>query len=153
MTDSGSAIVQEDVQQDVLSVRMLPSADPLVRFFWASGADGRLRILRCPSCGYFTHPPGSRCARCLAGGLEPTPVSGLAMVHTYTVNHQQWVAGQQPYVIAIVVLDEQEDLRLTTNIVGCAPADVHIGMRVRVAFLHRDDVWYPLFTPVVEGAR
>jgi uncharacterized OB-fold protein len=31
----------------------------------------------------------------------------------------------------------EEGVRMLTNIVGCAPQDVHIGMRVEVAF---DDV-------------
>jgi uncharacterized OB-fold protein len=54
-----------------------------------------------------------------------------------------------PYVIAIVVLDEQDDLRLTTNVVHCPAERVHVGMRVRVVFEnHGDDVWFPLFEPV-----
>ncbi|MDT7775582.1 MAG: uncharacterized protein QOC67_4506, partial [Pseudonocardiales bacterium] len=76
---------------------------------------------------------------------------GLGTVHTFTVNHQQWVPGQAPYVIAIVRLDEQEDLQLTTNVCGCDWAEVTVGMRVRVCFLHRNDVWYPLFEPVQEA--
>ena len=34
-----------------------------------------------------------------------------------------------------------------TNIVGCAPDDVRIGMPVQVIFEHHDDVWLPLFEP------
>ena len=55
---------------------------------------------------------------------------------------------QVPFVVAIVELDEQEALRLTTNIVGVPVETVHIGQRVRVSFDHREDVWLPLFTPV-----
>ena len=62
-------------------------------------------------------------------------MSGRGVVHTYTVNHQPWYPGlDPPYVVAIVALPEQEGLRLTTNIVGCAPDDVRIGMPVRVTF-------------------
>ena len=49
------------------------------------------------------------------------------------------------FVVAIVALPEQDGLRLTTNIVGCPPSDVQIGMAVRVVFEHRDPVWFPLF--------
>jgi acetyl-CoA acetyltransferase len=53
-----------------------------------------------------------------------------------------------PYVIALVELAEQVDLRLTTNLVGCAPEDVRIGMPVRVTFrVLNDDVALPLFEP------
>jgi uncharacterized OB-fold protein len=34
-----------------------------------------------------------------------------------------------------------------TNIVGCEPERVQIGMPVRVAFEQHDDVWIPLFEP------
>jgi uncharacterized OB-fold protein len=56
-----------------------------------------------------------------------------------------------PYAIAIVELDEQEGLRLTTNVVNCAAEDVRIGMRVQVVFDQYEDVWIPLFQPV-EGS-
>jgi uncharacterized OB-fold protein len=79
--------------------------------------------------------------------VAPQPVSGLATILTYTINVQQWSPDQDPYVIAIVGIDEQEDLRLTTNIVDCDPWSVRIGDRVKVVFLHRHGVYYPLFRP------
>lgn len=116
-------------------------------FFWHSGADGRLRFWTCATCGYRTHPGGAACARCLSTNVEPQPVSGRATVLTYTVNVQPWQPGQQPYVVAIVGIDEQADLRLTTNIIDCDPWSVRIGDRVEVAFLARHDLFYPLFRP------
>jgi len=56
-------------------------------------------------------------------------------------------APEAPYVIAIVEIAEQRDLRLTTNIVNCSRGDVKIGMAVRVLFDKREDVWLPLFEP------
>jgi acetyl-CoA acetyltransferase len=55
-----------------------------------------------------------------------------------------------PYVIAIVAIEEDDRVRLTTNIVGCEPADVFVGMKVQVVFEHDDDVWIPLFEPTGE---
>jgi hypothetical protein len=52
-----------------------------------------------------------------------------------------------PYVIAIVRLDEQSDLRLMTNIVGCDPDEVKIDMPVRVEFREQGDVYAPVFRP------
>ena len=68
-------------------------------------------------------------------------------MHSWTVNHQPWDGDPTPYVVALVELPEQPGLRLTTNIVGCAPEAVHIGLPVRVVFEHRDPVWFPLFEP------
>ncbi|WP_254205136.1 Zn-ribbon domain-containing OB-fold protein [Nocardia alni] len=128
--------------------RLRPQQDPLTEFFWHSGADGLLRVQTCSDCGYRTHPAGPVCARCLSSRVGPQPVSGLGAVLSYTVNVQQWTPGQEPYVVAWVGLDEQEDLRLTTNIVDCDPWSVSIGDRVQVAFLERHGYHYPLFRPV-----
>jgi hypothetical protein len=46
-----------------------------------------------------------------------------------------------------VELPEQAGLRLTTNIVGCAPNDVEIGMPVEVTFETFEDIALPLFRP------
>ena len=116
-------------------------------FFWTSGADGVLRLLRCNACGFFNHPPGPVCRRCLSRDLAPQELSGRGRVETFTVNYQQWIPGSDPYIIAWVSIDEQPDIRLTTNLVGVEPQDVRVGLPVRVVFEHVDDVWLPLFTP------
>jgi hypothetical protein len=94
------------------------------------------------------------CPRCLSRDFGPEEVSGRGHVETFTVNHQQWIPGSDAYIIAWVSIDEQPDVRLTTNLVGVEPEDVHVGMPVRVVFEHNDDVWIPLFTPqAAEGAE
>ena len=129
------------------SIRVLPRLDDSNRFFWTSGADGRLRFMRCGECRRFVHPPVPRCPYCLAPALSPEVVSGNAVVHSFTVNHQQWIPGSDIYVIGLVTIDEQDDVRLTTTVVDCEPADVHVGMPVEVIFEECDDVWLPLFRP------
>jgi len=126
----------------------LPALDDQNRFFWTSGADGTLRFLRCRDCGLYIHPPRPRCARCMGENLEPEPVSGNAVVASFTINHQPWTPGMEvPFVVAIVELPEQAGLRLTTGIVGCEPGDVRIDMPVRVTFEQHEDVWLPFFEP------
>jgi len=64
------------------------------------------------------------------------------------VNHQAYRPEVPvPYVIAIVELNEQQHLRLPTNIVNCPIEDVHIGMRVRVLFEQHGEIFVPLFEP------
>jgi len=133
--------------------RILPRLTDLNRPFWTGGEAGELRFLRCTECGYLNHPPTAICPRCYSKALEPHAVSGRGTVHAFTVNHQAWMPGPElPYVVAIVALPEQDGLRLTTNVVGCEPDDVHIGMPVEVTFEHHDDVWIPLFRPAEAGA-
>jgi hypothetical protein len=129
--------------------RLLPAVGPDNAHYWHGGKDGFLRFLRCDACRYYIHPPSPLCPECLGRALTPEAVSGDGVVHTYTVNHQPWIPGfDPPYVVAIVELDEQPGLRLTTNIVNCAIDDVAIGMRVRVLFEDLgEDVFLPLFEP------
>ena len=128
--------------------RVLPLLDDETEFFWTSGKDGELRFLRCSSCAYYVHPPAPVCPQCLGRELAPEAVSGRATVFSCTVNHHSWDGSTEPYVIALVEIDEQPGLRLTTNIVGCEPDDVVIGMPVSVVFEDRDPIWFPLFEPV-----
>ncbi len=128
--------------------RPRPRLTALTEPYWTSGRDGVLRIQRCDECHYFVHPPGPVCPRCHGRALTFTPVSGGATVMAATVNHQPWYPGwPETYVVAIVELDEQAGLRLTTNLIGDVPAEP-IGARVQVEFLEDDGIWLPLFTAV-----
>jgi uncharacterized OB-fold protein len=138
-----------DAAEHVQPFRLLPRLDETNRYFWTSGEDGKLRFLRCQQCGYWLHPPAPRCPSCLSKELDVEAVSGQATLHTFTVNHQPWYPGlDPPYVIAIVELPEQEGLRLTTGIVGCASDEVEIGMPLQVTFEQYEDVWLPFFERV-----
>ena len=128
--------------------RLLPRVTDRNRHFWQGGKVGRLQFLRCRACETWIHPPQPVCPECLGKDLAAEPVSGRAQVLTFTLNHQPWVpAPDHPYCIAIVEIEEQEGLRLMTNVVHCAPEDVVIGMPVRVVFEEQEDVWFPLFEP------
>jgi acetyl-CoA acetyltransferase/uncharacterized OB-fold protein len=129
-------------------MRLLPELTPANEWFWTSGADGRLRIQLCTECANLVHPPVPICPSCRSRKWEPTPVSGRGVVVGYTVNAHPWLPGfDPPYVVAVVALEEDPEVRLTTNIVGCEPSDVHIGREVAVRFEHHEDVWLPLFEP------
>jgi uncharacterized OB-fold protein len=127
--------------------RVQPALDDTNRFFWTSGESGRLRFLRCQACGYYLHPPLPRCPDCGGRDIAPEPVSGCGEVFSFTVNHHPWDGGTDPYTIAVISFPEQADLRLTSNVVGCPPDDVRIGMPVQVTFEQHDEVWFPLFEP------
>jgi acetyl-CoA acetyltransferase/uncharacterized OB-fold protein len=129
----------------------LPVLTPASAWFWTSGADGKLRIQGCDDCGTLVHPPAAICPKCRSAARAPREVSGRATIVGFTVNAQQWLPDlPPPYVIAVVTLDESDDVRLTTNIVDVDPSEVHIGQRVQVRFEQREDVWVPLFAPTGE---
>ena len=128
--------------------RMLPPLTDLNRAYWTGGARGELLIQRCAACGRWLHPPAPTCPSCAGTELRFDPVSGNGTIFTFTVNHQPFHPDvPPPYVIAIVVLDEQDDLRLPTNIVDCDPDTLACGMAVRVGFEQHGDVFVPVFSP------
>lgn len=129
-------------------MRVLPTLDEPSAFFWKSGADGKLRFLRCAACAYLIHPPAPVCPQCYARDASPVEVSGRAILHSFTVNHQSWDGTGDVYVIGLVEIAEQSDVRLTTNIVDIDPDDVRIGMAVEVVFEDHAPVFVPLFRPV-----
>ncbi|MGE0386232.1 MAG: Zn-ribbon domain-containing OB-fold protein [Gammaproteobacteria bacterium] len=132
--------------------RALPLVSIDAEAFWKGGADGRLHIHRCGDCGYYVHPPVRFCPECESRNVAPQPVSGRGKVASYTVNEKQWFPDLEvPYVLALVELAEQADIRLPTNIRRCSPYDVYIGMPVKVFFEQHEDCWVPFFEP--EQAR
>lgn len=131
--------------------RTLPEVSATTAHFWTSGSRGVLELLQCTDCDYWIHPPSPVCPQCL-GKPEPRAVSGRGHVHSFTVNHHPWEPGVAvPYVVAVVELDEQDGLRLTTNIVDCPCDEVTFEMPVQVRFEHCDDVYLPLFGPLSDG--
>ncbi|MCD2111191.1 OB-fold domain-containing protein [Rhodococcus rhodochrous] len=135
------------------SRRPLPQPTLTTAGFWASGADGVLRVAQCDACGKLMHPTAVLCSECASREISLQPVSGRAVVVGATVNAQPWLPDlPPPYVIAIVALEEDPSVRLTTNIVGCEPGEVALGDRVRVVFEQAaDDIWLPLFEPDPEA--
>jgi len=129
--------------------RPLPALEPRTAAFWRACRAGRLEFTRCVPCRYLIHPSRPICPKCRGRSLDQVTVSGRARLHSYTVNHQAWYPGQAvPYVIGLVELVEQPELRLMTNIINCPIDCVQIGMALRVVFENlSDEVALPLFEP------
>jgi uncharacterized OB-fold protein len=130
-----------------LGPRALPPIDDDNREFWTGGAEGRLMVSRCCACRRWVLPPAGHCPACGAA-TRPEPASGRARLLTWTLNHHPYHPEvAPPYLIAIVELVEQEDLRLATNLVGCSEDQLTAGMELEVRFEHQGEAFYPLFGP------
>jgi acetyl-CoA acetyltransferase/uncharacterized OB-fold protein len=128
-------------------MRPLPLLTPDNEFFWTAGAQGVLRFRRCAVCKSYQHPPGPICRTCGSDDLAPEAVSGHGVVVGFTINEHTWTPDfVPPYVVAIVAIDEDPRVRLTTNLVDIPHDEVFVGKRVSVVFEHVEDVWIPNFT-------
>ncbi|WP_447762549.1 Zn-ribbon domain-containing OB-fold protein [Sphingopyxis panaciterrae] len=129
--------------------RTLPTIDRDNEAFWTWGRDGELAIHRCGDCEYYVHPPVPFCPRCEGRNVAPQAVSGRGRVVTFTINHKAWVPGlPEHYILALVAIDEQDDVRIASNIVDCAAENITFDMPVEVLFQPVEDLWIPLFRPV-----
>ena len=133
--------------------RPLPAIDRDNEAFWKGGERGELLIQRCRSCRTYIHPPTGFCPACESRDTGYEPVSGRATVASFTINRKQWMPDLPvPYVLALVTIAEQDDIRLVTNIVDCDPEMVRFGMKVKVRFEPSGDLWVPLFAPEGDAA-
>jgi uncharacterized OB-fold protein len=129
--------------------RTLPVIDRDNEAYWTWGREGKLAIHRCAACEYYVHPPVPFCPKCESRDVAPQAVSGRGRVVTFTINHKAWVPElTEPYVLALVAIAEQDDVRIPCNIVDCAPDAVDFDMEVEVVFEQAEDLWVPLFRPV-----
>jgi uncharacterized OB-fold protein/acyl dehydratase len=141
---------------------MRPQISPDTAFFWAGTAAGELRIQRCGNCGALRHPPGPMCPKCRVPhsahpqhgpGGEPGYVvaAGTGEIYSYVVHHHPPVPGKAlPLVIALVELPE--GVRVLADMPGTDPAQVRVGLPVRIGFSRiDDDLTLPVWRPAEEG--
>ena len=128
------------------------------RGFWEGTQAGELRIQRCADCGWFRHLPTPMCPECSSLEYGWIQVSGRGFVYSFViVRHPVHPAirekEQTPYNICMIELEEQEGLRICSNVLQIAPEDISIDMPVRVTFMPAVDdpkVALPLFLPASE---
>jgi uncharacterized OB-fold protein len=136
-------------QVNTVIERPLPAPDAATGPYWAAAREQRLVMPRCKDCGRFHFYPRTLCPHCSSARLEWTQCSGEAVVYSFTVIHRApspAFAARVPYVVATVKLAEGP--HLMTNITGCAPDAVRIGMPVRVAFQKlSEEITLPVFEP------
>jgi uncharacterized OB-fold protein len=128
----------------------LPRIDEESKGFWEACQRHELYLQRCRPCAELRYYPRALCPNCLSDQTEWVRSDGKGTVYTFTVTHQNQSPGFRdslPYVMAYVEL--AEGLRMLTNLVGCAPDDVRIGMAVEVVFEDvTSGVTLPKFKPV-----
>ncbi|MER6972153.1 Zn-ribbon domain-containing OB-fold protein [Nocardioides sp. NPDC057767] len=113
----------------------LPTVESATRPYWEAAKAGRLLIARCRACEKVHHYPRPFCPSCWSEDVEAIEASGRGTLYTYStvyVNDLPPFKERLPYVAAMVELEEGP--RLMTNIEGCDPEALSVGMAVEVDF-------------------
>jgi uncharacterized OB-fold protein len=94
----------------------------------------RLEAGKCKKCGTVSFPPRLVCPQCGGREFDAMKLADKGKILTYTIvrvaPHQ--FADQAPYAVGIVELDD--GVRLTAQIVDCDFAALKVGLRVRIEF-------------------
>jgi len=113
--------------------RPVPVPTSLSLPFWEGTRSGELLIPRCGGCGARFFVPEPACPGCLSRAWSYQPTSGRGTVYAVTVVHRVPGPGfEVPFALAVIDLDDGGTL--LSHVVDCDPAQVSIGLRVRVDF-------------------
>jgi uncharacterized OB-fold protein len=121
-----------------MTARLWPPASEEAAPFWEASRVGELVLPWCRECERPFWYPRATCPRCLSDAIEWRPATGNGVVYAASVQHLPGPgrdASDGPYVVVLVDLDE--GVRVTANVLDCAPDAVHVGMPVRAT-------WEPL---------
>lgn len=132
--------------------KTLPVPTEETRPYWEGCCAHELRIQQCGACGHFQFYPRLYCTACMSEQVAWVRASGRGRVVSFTVVYRPVTAAfaaDVPYVVALIRLDEGP--QLMSNVVGCEPERVTIGMAVTVTFEDwSEDVSVPKFQPAAE---
>ena len=103
-------------------------------FFWEGLLARELRIQRFPDDGSLWMPPAQANPNTGSMTWDWIVASGRGRLYSHTVcHHPQFPAFDYPLIVGLVELEE--GVRLVSNIIGCDPADLAIGMALEVDFV------------------
>ena len=119
--------------------------------FWDAAAQHRLVVAQCGTCGTCRMPPTPFCPTCQSQQIDWKTLSGLGEIYTYTIVDRAILPGMAdhlPYVPAVITLEGGGGVRLISNVVDVALAELAIGMPVQVVWDDlREGVAVPRFRP------
>lgn len=122
--------------------------------FWESCQAHRMALQRCVECGAVRYPPRPACPHCLSDTATWHEVSGKGIVYVSLESFRPpppALGGGESFNLSMVEM--AEGVRMWTNVVGCAPSDVHVGDEVEICYLDSSDATIPVFRLVASTDR
>ena len=99
-------------------------------WWWEAVDNGKVLIQRCKSCNTLRHPPRPMCGECQSTEWDSIESKLEGELLTFTEMHYPKFPGY-PYPLICGVIKLGEGTNLVANIVGCDPAAVKIGMKLK----------------------
>lgn len=128
--DSNSAVKEADDGAPKAATRIHSPRGHDNKWWWEAVDNGKMLIQRCKSCQTLRHPPRPMCGECQSTEWDSVESSMEGEVFSFVEMHYPKFPGY-PYPLVCAVISLKEGTRIVSNIVGCDPADVFIGMKVK----------------------
>lgn len=130
-----------------------PLVTPDTQPFWQGCREGKLLLQRCVSCSFLRYPPRPMCPQCNSMESEWVPASKRGTLFSYAVTHQALhpaLVDKVPHVIILVELEE--GVRVTSNLVDCPVERIRIGMPLEAVFHQvNEELALPKFRPAASS--
>jgi uncharacterized OB-fold protein len=92
----------------------------------------------CEACGFGFFPSRTKCIGCLNGdSLKTIKLSQGGKLYTYTTVYRAPASFNVPYMVGYVDF-EKEGIRIFSQLTGCKPEDLEIGMEMELVFEEMD---------------
>jgi len=128
----------------------LPQPTPETQPYFDALKNHALMIQRCNACARAYFYPRPFCPDCFSFDTEWFLASGRGTLYSFVINHRPPPGfGAEPYVIAVVELEEGP--RMMTNLVGVEPDpdEIRCDMPVEIVYDDvTDDITLPKFRPM-----
>jgi uncharacterized OB-fold protein len=131
-----------------MSEVLQPVSDERSAPFFDGAREGRLMLQHCTACGAWLYPVRTRCTSCQQTTLEWKESSGRGVVYSHGRPHRLPPGLETRMPITLVVVDLEEGVRMSSNLIDADPARVRAGMPVEVAFEKlSEESTLPVFRP------
>ncbi|HKE74647.1 MAG TPA: OB-fold domain-containing protein [Acidimicrobiales bacterium] len=132
-----------------MTARIEPPVSPVSKPFWDASRDQRFVLPWSTASGKAMWYPREVDPQAPDAAIEWREASGDGVVYAASVHHRPGPGRDEadgPYVVALIEL--AEGVRMMSNVVGCEPYDVAVGMPVRLVWEPLSDGRHlPQFTP------
>jgi uncharacterized OB-fold protein len=118
--------------------------------FWDGCHRHELLIQKCEN-NHYRYPPRAICPTCFSMKFGWEKVNGRGEVYSFIIVRRPLDPSWEkdiPFVVADILLDQ--GVRMISNVIGCKPEEVKIGMKVEVVFEDATETFtLPKFKPVI----
>lgn len=126
------------MNRDAFVTRDLPLPEPTAdnAAFHEAAHRGELVFQKCSACAKCRHYPRPACPHCLSRDFIWECSAGRGTVYTWTIVRGPTLPAFQdklPYNVVDVLMDE--GVHFVSEVLDCAPEEIHAGMRVKATFV------------------